>query len=236
MFILIFRTYSNYTATINEWITILKLACEYDFVQVKQLAIQGLEEMDLSVVERLCIYQLYSVGPSHIVPLLSSLCLRNEGPTDEETDQLGIKTSLVIFRARESLRSHLPADVDHSVMAVSTICSLIGVDPSHFQKSGGSVIFHALCHRHSMLMPTLCFFFQPRRRGPMGLATRGSPDFPSRMGRLEVPPPNQRFAREAYVYCGHLYHGPEDQWRLTGNVTGSFPIIFKQLIFVPFFF
>ena len=101
--------------------------------------------MNLSTVERLWIYQLYRVGPSHIVPLLVELCIRNEGPTDDETEKLGIKTSLVIYRARESLRSQLPADVDHR-MAASTVCSLIGVDLSQLQIPGGSVIFHALHH------------------------------------------------------------------------------------------
>ena len=37
--------------------------------------------------------------------------------------------------------------------------------------------------------------------------------------------------REAFVYCDHLYHGPEDQWRLAGNVTSSFSFIYKRLIF-----
>lgn len=131
------KTYSDYNATSDEWISILKLACEYDFAQVKDLAIRGLDGMNLSTVERLCIYQLYRVGPSHIVPLLAELCVRNEGPTDEETERLGIKTSLVIFRARENLRSHIPADVDHGI-AVSTVCSLIGVDPSHMQNSAST--------------------------------------------------------------------------------------------------
>jgi len=36
--------------------------------------------------------------------------------------------------------------------------------------------------------------------------------------------------REAYVYCDHLYHGPEDKWRIPGNVTSSFSSIYKTLI------
>ena len=43
--------------------------------------------------------------------------------------------------------------------------------------------------------------------------------------------------REAFVYCDHLYHGPEDQWRLApGNVTSSFSSFYKRLIFVGFAF
>jgi hypothetical protein len=161
------RTYSNYIATTNEWIGILKIACEHDFIQVKQLAIRGLEETDLSIVERLRIYQLYNVDPSHTVPLLSALCLRDEGPTDEETEQLGMKTSLLIYRARESLRSLLPADIDHG-MVTSTICSLMNVDPSHFQKSGGLVIFRAIQRWQHANAALLVFSFEggsQRRQG-----------------------------------------------------------------------
>jgi len=140
-----FSTYSEYTATTNEWISILKIACQYQFIEVKRFAIRGLEKLDLSPVERLRIYQLYQVDPTYIIPLLVELCLREEGPTEEETEKMGIKTSLSIYRARERLCCHAPDGVDEDE-ATHTICSIIGVDPALFQKSGGSVTFIALHH------------------------------------------------------------------------------------------
>lgn len=140
-----FRKYSDYIATTNEWIGILKIACQYDFIEVKRFAIRGLEKLDLSVVQRLKIYQLYNVHAAHIVPLLVQLCMREEGPTDEETDELGIKTSLVIYRARERLCSHVPGGITKDE-ATRTICSIIGVDPADIKKPGGSVMYRALYH------------------------------------------------------------------------------------------
>ena len=58
--------------------------------------------------------------------------MRDEGPTDEETSIMGIKTSLIIFRARERLRfqplsgskDRLPDEND----ITRTIYSLLGFD------------------------------------------------------------------------------------------------------------
>jgi hypothetical protein len=141
-----FRKYSDYIATTNEWIGILKIACQYEFVEVKRFAIRGLETLALSVVERLRIYQLYNVHPTHIVPLFVQLCLREQGPTDDETEDLGIKTSLIIYRARERLCSHVPGGISKDE-ATRTICSIIGVDPADIKKPGGSVMYRALYHQ-----------------------------------------------------------------------------------------
>jgi len=204
----LFRTYSDYIATTDEWIGILKVACQYEFVEVKRFAIRGLEKLDLSVVQRLRIYQLYNVHFAHIVPLLVQLCLREEGPTDGETEELGIKTSLIIYRARERLCSHVPGGISVDE-ATRTICSIINVDPAGFKILGGSVMYRELYHL-ACTNSTFLFVFQLRRRGTMGPT------------------------REAYVYCDHLYHGPEDKWRIPGNVTSSFSSIYKRLIILFF--
>jgi len=141
----LFRTYSDYNASTDEWIGILKVACQYEFVEVKRFAIRGLEKLDLSVVQRLKIYQLYNVHITHIVPLLVQLCLREEGPTDDETEELGIKTSLIIYRARERLCSHVPGGISADE-ATRAICSIMNVDPAEFKIPGGSVMYRELYH------------------------------------------------------------------------------------------
>ena len=70
--------------------------------------------------------------PVYLVPLYVKFCMRDEGPTDEETTIVGIKTSLIIFRARERLRFQplsgnnrcLPDEND----ITRTIYSLLGFD------------------------------------------------------------------------------------------------------------
>ncbi|PPQ78589.1 hypothetical protein CVT25_010565 [Psilocybe cyanescens] len=129
--------YSLYEATSSEWITILKLACEYKFHEVKLLAIRGLEMGNLSIVKLIYVYELYEVDRSYLVPLYAVLCKREECPTEEETTILGIKTALLIFRLREMLRSQLgdgsksplPPNLDEDDIT-RAICASLGVNHS----------------------------------------------------------------------------------------------------------
>lgn len=131
--------YSIYEATSAEWIGILKIACEYDFVQVSNLAIRSLDQSGLSVVQRLQLYLLYRADPIHVVPLYTLLCMRDDGPTDGETELLGTKTVLLIWRMREHLRAQSPSSILAEEDAVLTVCSFLGVNRSKLN-SGGSVL------------------------------------------------------------------------------------------------
>ena len=137
------RVYGVYNATLAEWTAILKLAYEYKFPEVKRLAIRELEIFDIPLAERIVIYQNHAVEPIYLVPLYVKFCMRDEGPTDEETSTLGIKTSLIIFRARERLRFQpLSGSKDRSSPdendITRTIYSLLGFD---YNGQTGSVTF-----------------------------------------------------------------------------------------------
>lgn len=110
----------------------MKLAHEYQFPEVKRLAILELEDSDIQIAERIVLYQTHTVDPVHLVPLYVKLCLRDESPTDEETDIMGMKTSLIIFRARERLRfrplSGKNASSPDENDITRTIYSLLGFD------------------------------------------------------------------------------------------------------------
>ena len=140
------RIYGIYTATQPEWLAILKFSHEYQFPEVKQLAIRELEGFEMPIADRIVLYQAHSIDPSYLVPLYVKLCMRDEGPTDDETAIMGIKTSLIIFRARERLRFRpLSGDRNHSLPdendITRTIYSLLGFD---FQTGPVTSCFH-LC-------------------------------------------------------------------------------------------
>ena len=104
-----------YEATSDEWVGILKIACEWDFAQVRNMAVRHIDLSGLSTIRRLYLYLLYRAEAPYVVPLYVSLCMRDKGPTDEETEVLGMKTVLLIWRMREHLRAHhgtvvLPAE------------------------------------------------------------------------------------------------------------------------------
>lgn len=125
-----------YKATSDEWISILKIACEYDFPEVKALAIRGIQKGgNLTIFRLIYIYQLYKVDMSYLIPLYITLCKREKAPTNDEAKELGMETTLLIFRLREAVRSStgdtcrspLPSNLDDEDI-MRTICSSLGLD------------------------------------------------------------------------------------------------------------
>lgn len=105
--------YSLYDLSISDWTCIISLAHNWEFKEVKSLAVRELEKQELDVVERIALYQTYDVGISLLVPLYAILCSRDDPPNDEESGVLGFKTALLVYRARERLRAQ-PSDSPRS--------------------------------------------------------------------------------------------------------------------------
>jgi len=74
-------------------------------MEAKNFAIRGLQGCTIDISERVSIYQNYRADLGYLIPLFAELCIRTDGPTDDESDKMGAKTSLMIFRVRERLRS-----------------------------------------------------------------------------------------------------------------------------------
>ena len=176
-----FRVYGVYNATLTEWTAILKFAYEYKFPEVKRLAIRELENFDISLAERIVIYQNHAVEPLFLVPLYVKFCMRDDGPTDEETSIIGIKTALIIFRARERLRFQpLSGNKDRSVPdendITRTIYSLLGFDYNGQIGLARVTFLLILLYlvRYSTLIRFVFLSKVPRRRETRDVARRSS--------------------------------------------------------------
>ncbi|KAJ3504229.1 hypothetical protein NLJ89_g8044 [Agrocybe chaxingu] len=129
--------YSVYEATADEWTGILKVAHHYKFPKIKNLAICKLNKSGLSVVQKIRIFELYEADQAHIVPLYASMCMRDEGPSDEEIELMGQKRFVTVFRARERLRalpssgntSPLPQGIEEGDV-LKTISEFLGLASS----------------------------------------------------------------------------------------------------------
>jgi hypothetical protein len=139
------RRFDQYHASVHEWTSVLKIACNYEFPTVKDFAVRGLETCDIPIANRVKLYQKYDVDASYIIPLFVKLSLRAEGPTDEETDIMGTKVALIIYRARERLRSPasspitgLPLPISESE-AFEAINSILGYGATILPAGSGSV-------------------------------------------------------------------------------------------------
>lgn len=218
------RSYTVYTATLTEWISILKLAHEYQFPEVKRLAIRELEEFDIQIAQRILLYQTHTVDPAYLVPLYVKLCMREEGPTDEETTVMGMKTSLIIFRARERLRFRplsgaknvaSPATNENDI--TRTIYSLLGFDYNG-QTSLVTFTYYALSYMIAYTNPIYFSLQVPRRRETGAVPTRTRVDL--RRSRTE-----SREVSSLSVLNDHVESiavAPEGEKHLGGNVGSSF--------------
>ncbi|KAJ3811354.1 hypothetical protein F5876DRAFT_75909 [Lentinula aff. lateritia] len=100
--------YTYEEAKLEDWATILSLACHYKFPEVKRLAVRNLDKFNLDLVEQISLYQEYKVDEDLLIPLYAQLCARDRTLSLLETHKLGYETAVMVFQAREHLRS--PAD------------------------------------------------------------------------------------------------------------------------------
>ncbi|KAH9042754.1 hypothetical protein EDB85DRAFT_2227017 [Lactarius pseudohatsudake] len=97
--------YSLYDATIEEWTSILKLAHAWSSIEVKELAIRGLEGLQIPALQKIVLYQTYDVDRNYLQTAYTALTVRDEPITIEEGRELGLETSLQLARAREVARA-----------------------------------------------------------------------------------------------------------------------------------
>ncbi|KAH8996800.1 hypothetical protein EDB92DRAFT_2035912 [Lactarius akahatsu] len=93
--------YSIYTATPEKWQRILALAQKWKFGQVEELCVRELEKLTIPAVEKIKIYQDFSLNPELLYDSYVELITRPEPLELEEGMRLEPLTSLKIARARE---------------------------------------------------------------------------------------------------------------------------------------
>ncbi|TFK26268.1 hypothetical protein FA15DRAFT_297983 [Coprinopsis marcescibilis] len=132
--------YDIYQADISDWFSILRLAHEWDFPNVKRFALREIRrrEDEIELVKRIVLYQDYKAPAEYLVPLYAELCARPTSPTEGEAQLLGFERTLKIFRAREQVRSDgsispLPKGKS-PVDTYPTISSVLGLPTFVFDK------------------------------------------------------------------------------------------------------
>ncbi|KAF5386030.1 hypothetical protein D9615_002324 [Tricholomella constricta] len=102
--------YSVYDWDSDDWISILELADKWEFDEVKNLAVRELEKQEISLIPRIALYQQFKIDHMLLVPLYAKLCSRPEALDEDESNIIGMKTTVLIFRARERLRAQPSSD------------------------------------------------------------------------------------------------------------------------------
>jgi len=98
--------YGDYSAaSLDNWLTILRLATKWEFPKIKKLAIQHLEKFEMGTVDRIVLYKANSVSEKYLFPLYEKLVSREERLRLDESQALGIETLVLVHEARERLRA-----------------------------------------------------------------------------------------------------------------------------------
>ncbi|KAI0050764.1 hypothetical protein FA95DRAFT_1486672, partial [Auriscalpium vulgare] len=96
--------YSIYEADVDDWTSILKLAHQWSFPEVKALALRELERLEMDPIQKIVVYHAYDVDRNLLVASYTALTARDEPISLDEGRELGLETSLQIARAREAAR------------------------------------------------------------------------------------------------------------------------------------
>ncbi|KAJ7888194.1 hypothetical protein B0H13DRAFT_1517109, partial [Mycena leptocephala] len=88
-------------ATVEDWSTILELACRWELAEVKSFAVRELEKLELPDIDRIVLYHKFAVDQSYLIPRYVTLCEWPELLTVEEGIRLGMQTIISLIHARE---------------------------------------------------------------------------------------------------------------------------------------
>jgi hypothetical protein len=83
----------------------LKLAHQWNFIEVKALAIRELENLRIPPLPKIVLYQKYSIDRNLLKHSLTALTLRDEPLTVEEGREIGLEIAMELAKAREIARA-----------------------------------------------------------------------------------------------------------------------------------
>jgi hypothetical protein len=90
--------------TVDEWTSVLHLATRWEFDSIRTLAIQKLEGLNISPVDKVVLSRQFNINSPWTLAAYTDLCQRPETLTFLEARVLGLETAMRIYQLRERLR------------------------------------------------------------------------------------------------------------------------------------
>jgi len=92
-------------STTDEWKSILEMSTKYEFVEIREMAINTLSKTFMDPIDKISIAQQYDIRLDWVITSFIELCLREAPLTYEEGLKLGMKIVTKLASAREILRT-----------------------------------------------------------------------------------------------------------------------------------
>jgi hypothetical protein len=77
----------------------------WDFIEVKELAVRGMEGLQIPALQKIALYQTYGVDRNLLQAAFTALTVRDEPIAIEEGRELDLETALQVTLARETART-----------------------------------------------------------------------------------------------------------------------------------
>jgi hypothetical protein len=113
----------------DHWLVILELSTKWKFPDMKKLAVDELQKLEIDPVEKIVTYDKYGIDRSLLLPAFKLLCKRTNRMSNEECEQLKMPTVLGLYEVRERAirsaaesaaesgrRNPTPADAEDGVL------------------------------------------------------------------------------------------------------------------------
>ncbi|KAL1725240.1 hypothetical protein EV714DRAFT_221734 [Schizophyllum commune] len=117
--------------TVDEWTSVLRLACKWSVISLRQVAIREIEP-NATPVDKIVLAREFGLGEAWLLPAFVALGKSSEPLEYEDAERLGLRTVLEIMRInREASRSSESYDVEAAVRAsgVFLLPGTDGMDP-----------------------------------------------------------------------------------------------------------
>ncbi|TRM69022.1 hypothetical protein BD626DRAFT_392453 [Schizophyllum amplum] len=91
------------TQTVDDWVTVLRLSSLWEFVAIRNLAIERLGSLKIDPVRKIVIHLQYKIGPEWAFDAFDALCRRREPLNMDEGRDVAVEVVTKVATAREAL-------------------------------------------------------------------------------------------------------------------------------------
>lgn len=117
--------------SLDNWLVVLELSTRWQFLEMKKLAVERLQSLEIDPIDKIVIYNKYEIDRSLLLPEYKHLCTREGQMSIEEGEKVGLLTVLAIHQARERAFRSAAANRRQSITSADAD---VGIDEEELEQ------------------------------------------------------------------------------------------------------